>query len=342
MARYVKLNPTKQSPESKQTLDFLRRNVIGQDEAVSEVEDVVSLAKANMTDPNKPAGIFLLLGPTGTGKTHMVEKLAEALHGTEKHLIKLNGGEFSSDHEVAKILGAPPGYLGHKETTPVFTQQKITNKQSAKFGYTIILIDEIEKSSPSMQKSLLNIFDRGEMTLGDNTKVNFTECIFFLTSNLGAKELNRLLGGDMGLAPNTLSTSAAHRGALTTTKKYFSPEFFNRLDKTITFKHLEDHHLLEILKLELNKVELRAEGKFYLKPKPEVLTWLVGKGYDKEYGARHLRRAVSQYVTLPLAKCWNSGQLGKHAEVAISLAADQLVFKVEEKFAAYAEAEAAE
>ena len=327
MTKYVKLNPDKPSSETKRTLDFLHRNVIGQAEAVAEITDLVSIARAGLADPNKPAGVFLLLGPTGTGKTHMVEKLSEALHGIPL-LMKINGGEFTNDHETAKILGAPPGYLGHRETQPLFTQKKINDKKTEKFPFTIILVDEIEKASPSLQKVLLNIFDRAKLALGDGTEVNFSRCIFFMTSNLGAKELNRLLGGGMGIAPGTISTSAAHAGALTTTKKYFSPEFFNRIDKTITFQHLEHADLLKILALELNKVEVRGEGKFYLKPTPQVLEWLVTKGYDKEYGARHLRRAVEQHVTLPLAKCLNAGLVTRHAEVIMRISADVIEFKV--------------
>jgi hypothetical protein len=327
MTKYVKLNPDKPSSETKRILDFLHRNVIGQKTAVSEITDLVSVAQAGLSDPNKPAGVFLLLGPTGTGKTHMVEKLAEALHGSPL-LIKINGGEFVNDHETAKILGAPPGYLGHRETQPIFTQKKLQGKITELFPYTIILIDEIEKASSSLQKVLLNIFDRGKLSLGDGTDVNFSKCLFFMTSNLGAKELNRLLGGGMGIAPGTISTSAAHAGALTTTKKYFSPEFFNRIDKTITFAHLEHTDLLKILALELNKVEVRGGGRFYLKPTPQFMEWLVGKGYDKEYGARHLRRAVEQHVTLPLAKCLNSGLITRHAEVIMRISADAIEFKI--------------
>ena len=337
MPHYVKLNPNKPSPKAQETLDFLLRNVIGQPEAVKEIADQVSLLKADMCDPNKPAGVFLLLGPTGTGKTHVVEKLAEAVHGLEKHLLKISCGEFAFDHDTAKIIGAPPGYLGHRETPPLFTQQKINNKKSSVFDYTIILLDEIEKAGGSLQKILLNIFDRARLTLGDNTEVNFSKCLFFMTSNLGAKEINRLVTNGMGLAPVTLTTSAAVAGAVTTTKKFFSPEFFNRIDKTITFKHLDHGDLAKILRLELNKVELRAAGKFYLKITPQAADWLLGKGFNKEYGARHLRRAINDHVTTPLSKCLISGQISRHGTVFISVSGEELVFKVEAKYAAGAE-----
>ena len=191
------------------------------------------------------------------------------------------------------------------------------------------------KASPALQKVLLNIFDRAELVLGDNTKVNLSRCLFFLTSNLGAKDLNRLINGGAGFSGPTVALSAAHAGAVTTSKKYFSPEFFNRLDKVITFRHLDREDLSKILTLELAKVELRAEGRFYLKLTPEAHAWLAAEGYQPEYGARHLRRAVAQRITLPIAKCLGAGQFTKHAEIKVSLRKDQngLEFRVPAEFA---------
>lgn len=308
-----KLNPSLPSDFQLDLIGFLQAKVIGQPEACREIAETVLAAKVGLAPVGRPAGIFLLLGPTGVGKTHVVEQLAEAVHeGLVRKLFKINGGEFSADHEVARILGAPPGYLGHKETSPVFTDQKLNERRSAIFPFTIILIDEVEKSSPALQKLLLGILDRGELTLGDGQLVHFEKTLIFLTSNLGAKELNRLTSASYLAPADTVSSSSAHAGALGAAKRYFSPEFFNRLDKTITFRHLEQEELRQVARLEIQRVEELVKGRgghLPLVPSADALDWLVAQGFDKNYGARHLKRAISQHVTIPLSRLLASRQI---------------------------------
>ena len=178
----------------------LRRRIVGQDDAIDVVVPYVEIYEAGLAPEGRPVGVFLLLGPTGTGKTKTVEALAEALHGSERNLLRIDCGEFQLEHEVAKLIGAPPGYLGHRETQPMISQQKLNAVTSERSSLSLVLFDEIEKAAPSMGRLLLGVLDKAALKLGDNSTVNFERSLIFMTSNLGAREMMSELRDRFGLA----------------------------------------------------------------------------------------------------------------------------------------------
>src|SRR5277367_5254608 len=198
-------NPTtssrgkKAAPETTENLvTVLSQKVVGQPAATSLIVPYIQMFQAGLSPEGRPVGVFLLLGPTGTGKTKTVEALAEVLHGSAKNVLKVDCGEFQMEHEVAKLIGAPPGYLGHRETQPMLTQQKLNAVTSEKCNLSLVLFDEIEKAAPSMSRLLLGVLDKGILRLGDNSSVNFEKSIIFLTSNLGAREMLKEINPDFG------------------------------------------------------------------------------------------------------------------------------------------------
>src|SRR5271166_1089147 len=188
------MRTTPVSPKLRREGDLLRElsgHVVGQPQALTQIVPYVQMHQAGLAPEGRPVGVFLLLGPTGTGKTRTVEVLAQALHGSEKHLLKVDCGEFQMEHEVAKLIGAPPGYLGHRETQPMLSQQKLNGVTSDQCSLSLVLFDEIEKAAPSMTRLLLGVLDKAALRLGDNTTVNFERTMVFLTSNLGSREMLR-------------------------------------------------------------------------------------------------------------------------------------------------------
>ena len=229
-------------------LHELTQRVVGQSTALTEIVPYVQMHRAGLAPEGRPAGVFLLLGPTGTGKTRTVEALAEVLHGSEKHLVRVDCGEFQMEHEVAKLIGAPPGYLGHRETQPMLSQQKLTAATSESSNLALILFDEIETSAPSMTRLLLGVLDKAVLRLGDNTTVNFERTMIFLTSNLGAEAMRKELAPDFGFEAVVCGAEAATGPAsrrrleaigMNAVKRKFSPEFVNRIDAVITYHPLE-------------------------------------------------------------------------------------------------------
>src|SRR5580693_4576279 len=230
----------------------LSQRVVGQPNATRVIVPYIQMYQAGLAPEGRPVGVFLLLGPTGTGKTKTVEALAEVLHGTEKNVLKVDCGEFQMEHEVAKLIGAPPGYLGHRETQPMLTQQKLNSVTSEKCGLSLVLFDEIEKAAPSMTRLLLGVLDKGVLRLGDNSTVNFEKSLVFLTSNLGAREMMREINPDFGFqsvrpAEPVDLTGKLQNIALGAVRKRFSPEFVNRIDCIITYQPLSAESLAAIL-----------------------------------------------------------------------------------------------
>src|SRR5262252_9523305 len=181
----------------------LSQKVVGQPAATRVIVPYIQMFQAGLAPEGRPVGVFLLLGPTGTGKTKTIEALAEILHGSSKNMLKVDCGEFQMEHEVAKLIGAPPGYLGHRETQPILTQQKLNSVTSEKSALSIVLFDEIEKAAPSMTRLLLGVLDKAALRLGDNTTVNFEHTLIFLTSNIGARELCKEIAPDFGFESMT-------------------------------------------------------------------------------------------------------------------------------------------
>src|SRR5437868_8316586 len=221
----------------------LTQRVVGQPAVSDIVIPYIQMFQAGLAPEGRPVGVFLLLGPTGTGKTKTVEALAEVLHGSEKNLLKVDCGEFQMEHEVAKLIGAPPGYLGHRETQPILTQQKLNAVTSENCALSLVLFDEIEKAAPSMTRLLLGVLDKGLLRLGDNSTVNFAKSLVFLTSNLGAREMMREINPEFGFqsvkpAERSDLTNKLQSIGLNAVRKRFSPEFVNRIDCIITYQPL--------------------------------------------------------------------------------------------------------
>lgn len=308
------------APEQTDTLaDRLARLLIGQPEAIETITPYIQMHQAGLSPEGRPIGVVLLLGPTGTGKTRTVEALADVLHGSSKNLLKVDCGEFQMEHEVAKLIGAPPGYLGHRETQPMLNQAKINAVASEESDISLILFDEIEKAAPSMTRMLLGILDKATLRLGDNSTVNFERCLIFLTSNLGAKTIQRANMPDFGFeamvaAPPTDDQKKLQHIGMAAVKRKFSPEFVNRIDSVITYKPLDrdacddilDHILAEFMMLIHNRMGLRA---FQLQLTPSGRSALLDIGTSLEFGARELKRTVQRNFIQPLAALVSQGQI---------------------------------
>jgi ATP-dependent Clp protease ATP-binding subunit ClpA len=319
----------------------LAQKVVGQPAATRVIVPYIQMYQARLAPEGRPVGVFLLLGPTGTGKTKTVEALAEVLHGSEKNVLKVDCGEFQMEHEVAKLIGAPPGYLGHRETQPMLTQQKLNAVTSEKSDLSLVLFDEIEKAAPSMTRLLLGVLDKGILRLGDNSTVNFEKSLVFLTSNLGAREMMREINPDFGFqsvkaAERADLTSKLQNIALVAVRKRFSPEFVNRIDCIITYQPLTAESLAAILDKQIsdlqNHVNTRLGSRsFTLDVPQEARQFLLQKGTSPEYGARELNRTIHRNLTQPLATLVASNQVAAGARVWVEVDGDGLKIRTAEK-----------
>jgi ATP-dependent Clp protease ATP-binding subunit ClpA len=309
--------------------EVLSRKVVGQPAATRVIVPYIQMFQAGLAPEGRPVGVFLLLGPTGTGKTKTVEALAEVLHGSEKNILKVDCGEFQMEHEVAKLIGAPPGYLGHRETQPMLTQQKLNAITSEKCSLSLVLFDEIEKAAPSMTRLLLGVLDKAVLRLGDNSTVNFEKSLVFLTSNLGAREMIREINPEFGFqsVKGTERPDILHKLqniALVAVRKRFSPEFVNRIDCIITYQPLTPEALSAILDHQItdlqNHVNTRLGSRsFTLEVPPPARQFLLEKGTSAEYGARELNRTIHRHLTQPLATLVATNQVSPGARVLVEV-----------------------
>jgi ATP-dependent Clp protease ATP-binding subunit ClpA len=297
----------------------LEELLVGQPEAIDTIVPYVQMYQAGLSPEGRPVGVVLLLGPTGTGKTRTVEALAEVLHGSSKNLLKVDCGEFQMEHEVAKLIGAPPGYLGHRETQPMLTQAKVNAVASEENEISLILFDEIEKAAPSMTRLLLGILDKATLRLGDNSSVNFERSLIFLTSNLGAKSIQRANRPDFGFEAMLPLKPFEDRAklqsiGLAAVRHKFSPEFVNRIDSVITYKPLDraaceiilDQILANFARLIHNRLGMRS---FRLQCTVAGRSQLLDLGTSLEYGARELKRTVQRNFIQPVAALVAQGQV---------------------------------
>src|SRR6201981_3632660 len=319
--RATTLDPTLRSRDAAEFENALRRKIVGQDQAIEKVAEIYQMFLAGLNPPGRPVGNLLFLGPTGTGKTRVVEAVAETLFGEARACIKIDCAEFQHSHEIAKLIGSPPGYLGHRETHPLLPQEALNQWHTEKLKLSILLFDEIEKASDALWQLLLGILDKATLTLGDNRRVDLSQCLIVMTSNLGAGEMNELMNGGLGFGKSQIPeqldprlddkiTRTAHEAA----RRKFSPEFMNRIDKSVVFKTLKAEHLKQILEIELGMVQqriLQATGnsQFVFSCTQRVKKFLLQEGTDPKYGARHLKRAIEKNVVFPLANLVATAQV---------------------------------
>ena len=304
----------------------LRDFIVGQDEAIKQIVSIYQMHLTGMTVPGRPVANLLFLGPTGSGKTRIVEATAQALLGNPNAVIKIDCAEFQHSHEIAKLIGSPPGYLGHRETEPLLTQQALDQHHTEKVKLSFVLFDEIEKASDAVWNLLLGILDKATLRLGDNRKVDFSKAMIFLTSNLGAANMSALTEPQLGFAPAPAGTSGigAPDSRLTqkireagqeAARRKFTPEFINRLDKIVVFNLLGESQLREILDIELRMVQQRLLSDcmvpFGFSLSEEAKDHLLREGTYTRYGARHLKRTIERLLIQPMSNLVASRQLGQ-------------------------------
>jgi len=313
------LDPTRRSNDAREFENALRRRIVGQDQAVEKVVEIYQMFLAGLNPPGRPVGNLLFLGPTGSGKTRVVEAMAESLFGDARACIKIDCAEFQHSHEIAKLIGSPPGYLGHRETHPLLTQEALNQWHTETLKLSILLFDEIEKASDSLWQLLLGILDKATLTLGDNRRVDLSQCIIIMTSNLGAGEMSNMVDGGLGFVQKATQVDAAfddkiNRTAVDAARRKFSPEFMNRIDKSVVFRTLRSEHLQQILEIELGMIQQRilmasAVNQFVFSCTPKVKSFLLHEGTDPKYGARHLKRAIERHIVFQLANLVATGQV---------------------------------
>jgi ATP-dependent Clp protease ATP-binding subunit ClpB len=340
LAETVLLNPEQKGLRAAEFEQKLSHRIVGQAQAVRAMSDLFQIFTAGMNPRNRPIGTMLFLGPTGTGKTRVVEAAAEVLFGHPTVVTRIDCAEFQHSHEIAKLIGSPPGYLGHRETSPMLTQENLDRGHADGAELSLVLFDEIEKASDSLWQLLLGILDKATLTLGDNRRVDFSRTIVIMTSNLGAREMSELISGGVGFAPAQGATNRVNSGiedkicrtAVEAARRKFSPEFMNRIDTVVVFQSLSEDHLRQILDLELQAVQHRimvsTSAKFIFECSGAAKEMMLREGIDFRYGARHLKRAVERLLVYPLSNlvATNQVQLGDLIQVVINPETGQLMF----------------
>jgi ATP-dependent Clp protease ATP-binding subunit ClpB len=336
----ILLDPERKSLRVEEFEEKLSGFIIGQERAVRSMSSLYQIFLAGMNQPNRPLGALLFLGPTGSGKTHTVEAAAEILLGERDAVLKIDCAEFQHSHEIAKLVGSPPGYLGHRETHPVLSQENLDRYHTEDTKLSFVLFDEIEKASDALWQLLLGILDRATLTLGDNQHVDFSRTVIVMTSNLGAREISELISGGIGFAPAHVSLNTGeteveqkiYHTALEAARRKFSPEFMNRIDKVVVYRPLKEHHLRQIVDLELQAVQDRimhsVGAKFVLQYSDAAKDMLLREGLDFRYGARHIKRSIERFLVYPLSSLIATGQMqsGDVVHVDIGDQKSKLVF----------------
>jgi ATP-dependent Clp protease ATP-binding subunit ClpB len=314
----ISLDPGKTGRDAQSLETGLRRMIVGQEEAIQQIVNIYQMHQTGLNAPGRPIGNFLFLGPTGSGKTRIVEATAEALLKNPRAVIKIDCAEFQHSHEIAKLIGSPPGYLGHRETHPLLSQEVLNQYHTDTIKLSFVLFDEIEKASDALWNLLLGILDKATLTLGDNRKVDFSRAMIFMTSNLGASEMSSLLAPKLGFnvaevqertAAGTFDEKTSGkiaRTGLEAARRKFTPEFMNRLDKIVTFQPLGSEQLKKILDIELNLVQQRifntsTDRAFVFTVSDSGKDFLLVEGTDLKYGARHLKRAIERLLVQPIS-----------------------------------------
>ena len=276
-----------------------------------EITPYVQMHLAGLAPHGRPAGVFLLLGPTGTGKTRTVEVLAEVLHGSERNLLRVDCGEFQMEHEVAKLVGAPPGYLGHRETPPMLTQQKLSSVASESCGLSLVLFDEIEKAHPDVFNVLLQVLDDGRLTDGQGRTVDFKNTVIVMTSNIGSQLIQSMADKKQAEIKEAVFEQL---------KNHFRPEFLNRIDEIVVFHGLGKDNIANIAKILLKNLSERlARVDMQLEVSDAALSKLAEVGFDPIFGARPLKRAIQQHIENPVSKMILEGKFGPKDVVPVDV-----------------------
>src|ERR1700689_71643 len=314
----IPLDPGKTGRDAQSLETGLRRMIVGQEEAIEQIVNIYQMHLTGLNPPGRPIGNFLFLGPTGSGKTRIVEATAEALLKNPRAVIKIDCAEFQHSHEIPKLIGSPPGYLGHRETHPLLSQEVLNQYHTDTMKLSFVLFDEIEKASDALWNLLLGILDKATLTLGDNRKVDFSKAMIFMTSNLGASEMTAIMAPKLGFGSSDARISASTgvfdekmsgkiaRSGVEAARRKFTPEFMNRLDKIVTFSPLGTEQLKKILDIELNLVQQRifntsADRAFVFTMSDPTKDFLLAEGTDLKYGARHLKRAIERLLVHPMS-----------------------------------------
>src|SRR6266487_3846091 len=315
------LDPDQKSPHAQDFEERLSARIVGQERAVRRMSGLYQIFLAGMNPHNRPIGTMLFLGPTGSGKTRVIEAAAEVLFADANAMVKIDCAEFQHSHEIAKLIGSPPGYLGHRDTSPMLTQESLDRYQTEDTKISLVLFDEVEKASDSLWQLLLGILDKATLTLGDNRRVDFSRTIMIMTSNLGAREMSELISGGIGFAPVKVTTNPSisevdqkiSRTAVEAARRKFSPEFMNRINHVVVFRSLQEHDLRQILDLELQALQdriMRSAGtKFLFHCSDAAREMLLREGIDHRYGARHLKRSIERFLVQLLSNLMATGQV---------------------------------
>lgn len=323
-----RLDPHRPAGQTQLLETRLRRLIVGQDEAIRQIVSLYQTYIAGMNCPGRPLGNVLLLGPTGSGKTRLVEAFAESVFGTEDAVVKVDCAEYQHGHEIAKLTGAPPGYLGHRETRPILCDEALRRYHTESRKLSLVLFDEIEKAGPPLWNLLLEILDKANLMSGDNRRVDFSSTFIFMTSNLGATEMEAVIRPRWGFgAAVTCGLSdpdvvrKLSRIGIDAARRKFSPEFVNRLDAMVVFNPLGKAELRQIAEIELRRIQDRIltshATPFAFTLTNAALEQLLMEGTDARYGARHLRRAIERLLVQPMSNLIASQQVRRGDSVTI-------------------------
>lgn len=311
MGKFREIDTSVESPKAAAIRRSMERIIVGQEEAVNALIDLTEKFHANLFDKDRPIGTGLFLGPTGSGKTRIVEAYCNALFDNEKAAIKIDCGEFQHDHEISKLVGSPPGYLGHMATPAILTQENLSKSHTEPYPISVILFDEIEKASDTLWHLLLGVLDKGQITLGTNATTSFNKSIILMTSNAGSTEMNAAIGGGIGFQWESYvdEDSLAHIG-VEAAKKKFTPEFINRLDRIIAFHTLSKENISKILDIELerlqNNILTKTNPIFFFALSPAAKKALIEEGFDPKYNGRNIRRTIEKHLQIPMARILSS------------------------------------
>ncbi|MFH1023030.1 MAG: AAA family ATPase [Planctomycetota bacterium] len=351
------LDPLRKNPQVKRFEAEVKSRVIGQDRVIDEVIQGFGRLLGGIRNPDRPLLTMLFMGPTGVGKTETVKAIANSIFGSKKAFVRINCQEYASSHNVAKLLGSPPGYVG-SDIEPLLSQNNIDRHHRAAFDekrgmfggadgkvdrlfpgnkehyLSIVLFDEIEKASPVLWNTLLAILEDGTLTLGNNASVDLTRSIIILTSNVGSREMSQIIRGQIGFGGAEEIDADIEKTAMQAAKDVFPFEFLNRFDAIGVFRTLKEEHLFEILDIQISEIHQRAVNSsvpFVLRMSDPVRRHLVEQGTDPEFGARPLRRVVEHYVVNPLSNLIGTNQVQPGDVITARLADGKIVFQRESR-----------